>query len=109
MPPVVYSAGCHLTFFIACTTTKKGAPPFRVLCERVGGSAASKRSLGEAGQPSLTGPPLANVVYTIRNNDDLNAVTLAFLSFRELTGDNVKMFDFSAVNSWCDKHQAQCK
>jgi len=61
------------------------------------------------GQPQPTGTPLANVVYAIRNNDDLNVVTLAFLSFRELTGEKVKMFDFSAVNSWCDKHQGQCK
>lgn len=61
------------------------------------------------GQPQPTGPLLANVVNVINKNDDLNTVTLAFLSFRELTREQVKMFDFAAVKSWCAKNQQKCQ
>ncbi len=61
------------------------------------------------GQPQPTGPELPNVVGVIKSNDDLNAVALAFLSFRELTGEKVKMFDFANVNSWCVKNPGKCK
>jgi hypothetical protein len=49
------------------------------------------------------------VVKLIRQDDDLNAVAGAFIAFRDLTGDKVKMFDIPAVESWCSQNQPKCK
>ena len=42
---------------------------------------------------------LRDVVRVINKEPDLNSVSLAFLAFRDMTGQHVKMFDFDAVNS----------
>lgn len=52
---------------------------------------------------------LVTVVDAIDHDDDLNTVTLAFLCFRELTGEQVKMFDFDAVKVWCGNHKNRCQ
>jgi hypothetical protein len=51
---------------------------------------------------------LHDVVQLIRQETDLNIVALAFGAFRELTGENVKMFDFAAVTKWCSQNQGKC-
>jgi hypothetical protein len=53
---------------------------------------------------------LHDVVQIIDNDADLNYVALAFLAFRDLSGEQyVKMFDFTAVKSWCASHQPKCQ
>ncbi len=52
---------------------------------------------------------LGEVVGLINKSKDLNVVALAFLAFRELTGEKVKMFDLRAVNNWCSNHEPKCK
>jgi len=57
-------------------------------------------------------PPAASVqgaVQVINENQDLNAVGIAFIAFRDLTGEHMPTFDIAAVNSWCEKHQPQCQ
>lgn len=56
-----------------------------------------------------TPPTLHSAVQLINDSQDLNAVGVAFLAFRELTGEHVRTFDVAAVKSWCDKHQPQCQ
>jgi hypothetical protein len=51
---------------------------------------------------------LHDVVQLIDSDQNLNTVALAFIVFRDLTGDKVKMFDFPAVKSWCAKNPAKC-
>ena len=50
-----------------------------------------------------------DVVQIIRQDDDLNFVAAGFLAFRDLTGEDIKMFDFDAVTSWCSKNQNKCQ
>jgi hypothetical protein len=52
---------------------------------------------------------LGGVVQYINTSKDLNLVAIAFLAFRELTGENVKMFDLDAVKKWCTSHEPRCK
>jgi hypothetical protein len=53
---------------------------------------------------------LGGVVRVINKNQDLNAVAIATIVFRGLTGNkDLKMFDFKAVNAWCASHEPQCK
>ena len=61
--------------------------------------------------PAIQPPPstLRDMVGLINKNNDLNTVALAFLAFRDLSGEHVKMFDMGAVNSWCTKNQPKCQ
>jgi hypothetical protein len=52
---------------------------------------------------------LHDVVVVIDTDQNLNAVAVGFIAFRQMTGENVKMFDFAAVKSWCSQHQPQCQ
>jgi hypothetical protein len=52
---------------------------------------------------------LGEVVGLVNTSKDLNVVALAFLAFRELTGEKVRMFDLRAVSNWCSSHQPKCK
>jgi len=53
---------------------------------------------------------LAGVVRVIREDQELDDVAIAIITFREMTGEkNIKMFDFKAVNAWCASHEPQCK
>jgi len=52
---------------------------------------------------------LAGVVEVINNHKDLNVVSLAFIVFRELTGEKVAMFDVGAVRKWCANNPPKCK
>ena len=52
---------------------------------------------------------LHDVVAAIEIDQDLNAVAVGFIVFREITGEMVKMFDFAAVKSWCTKNQDRCR
>jgi len=56
-------------------------------------------------------PPtnLAGVTEIISRSQDLNLVAVAFLAFREMTGDKAKMFDFDAVKKWCANNEPKCK
>lgn len=54
-------------------------------------------------------PTLHNAIDLINTDQNLNVVATSFLVFRESTGENVKMFDFAAVKSWCATHQSQCQ
>jgi hypothetical protein len=54
-------------------------------------------------------PTLHDAIVLIDTNQDLNVVALAFIVFREITGENVKMFDFASVKAWCAKHQTECQ
>lgn len=58
-----------------------------------------------------TSPPAQNlhdVVQLIDTDQDLNTVAIAFIAFRDLTSEKVKMFDFAAVKAWCAGHRGQC-
>jgi hypothetical protein len=52
---------------------------------------------------------LHEVVELIKSDKHLDVVSLGFLTFRELTGEKVKMFDLRAVNNWCSNHEPKCK
>src|SRR5262249_13402121 len=52
---------------------------------------------------------LRAVVQLIRHESDLNAVSGAFVAFRDLTGSKVEMFDFDAVLRWCSQNQTKCQ
>ncbi len=52
---------------------------------------------------------LHDVVAVIYTDQNLNSVAVGFIVFREITGENVKMFDFGGVKSWCSKHQTECQ
>jgi hypothetical protein len=56
-------------------------------------------------------PPstLRDVVGLINKHEDLNVVAMAFLAFRDMTSERVRMFDFAAVKSWCAGHQPKCE
>jgi hypothetical protein len=49
------------------------------------------------------------VVETINHDSDLNVVATAFVAFRELTGETVKMFDFGFIKLWCSQNQSKCQ
>jgi hypothetical protein len=51
---------------------------------------------------------LRDVVQVIHDDQNLNLVAIAFIAFRDLSGEKVKMFDFAAVKSWCAKNQPKC-
>jgi hypothetical protein len=62
--------------------------------------------MSNVGRPQQSWPSnLSMVVKLIREDSDLNLVAAAFLVFRELTGSNVKMFNFDAVNTWCAQNE----
>jgi hypothetical protein len=50
-----------------------------------------------------------DVVQVINKSDDLNPISLAFIAFRQLSGENVKMFDLAAVTSWCSRNKPKCE
>jgi hypothetical protein len=52
---------------------------------------------------------LHDVVQIIDQNSDLNNVAVAFIAFRQLSGENVKMFDLAAVTSWCSRNKPKCE
>ncbi len=52
---------------------------------------------------------LQGVVRLIYQDSDLNAVAAAFAAFRDFTAENVKMFDFDAVRTWCSRNQPKCQ
>jgi len=52
---------------------------------------------------------LQGVVQLIYHDSDLNAVAPAFGAFRDFTAENVKMFDFDAVRTWCSRNQPKCQ
>jgi hypothetical protein len=58
-------------------------------------------------QPPIS--TLRDVIGLINKDQDLNVVAMAFLAFRDMTGEHVKMFDLSAVNSWCASHRPTCE
>jgi hypothetical protein len=58
-------------------------------------------------QQSMPGS-IHDVVQIIHQDADLNAVGGGFLAFRELTGEQVKMFDFGSITSWCSQNQGKC-
>jgi hypothetical protein len=68
-----------------------------------------QRSMNRPGQVLKSPTDLAGVVQIIDKDQDLNYVALAFLAFRDLTGEKVKMFDFAAVRTWCSSHEPKCK
>ena len=51
---------------------------------------------------------LHDVVQIIDHDGELNFVGLAFLTFRDLSGEHVKMFDFDSIHSWCSQNQGKC-
>ncbi len=62
------------------------------------------------GRPETTIPStLHRVVELIDHDSDLNVVAASFVTFRDLTGEDVKMFDFGAVHSWCSRNQPKCQ
>jgi hypothetical protein len=52
---------------------------------------------------------LHDVVQIIAQNPELNTVATAFIAFRQLSGENVKMFDSAAVTSWCLRNKPKCE
>lgn len=66
-------------------------------------------SMNKPGQLLKSPTNLEGVVQIIDKDQDLNYVALAFLAFRYLTGEKVKMFDFAAVHTWCSSHEPKCK
>jgi hypothetical protein len=51
---------------------------------------------------------LYDVVQVINKSDDLNPISLAFIAFRQLSGESVKMFDLAAVTGWCSRNKPKC-
>lgn len=64
-----------------------------------------EKAIAQKGSPTIIG----ELVKTIRTEQDLGSVALAFLALRVATGYPFKMFDIEAVEQWCAGHQAQCK
>jgi hypothetical protein len=61
------------------------------------------------GRPQSSIPSsLHDVVQMINHDANLDSVAAAFEAFRGMTGENVKMFDFGAIASWCSQNQAKC-
>jgi len=56
-------------------------------------------------------PPItiAKLVKTIRESPNLAAVTAAFMAFRLLTSQQIRIFDFKSIESWCHENQSQCR
>lgn len=52
---------------------------------------------------------LHGVVQAIDHHPDLNVVAAGFFAFRDETGDQVKMFDFEAVHTWCSQNKPKCQ
>jgi hypothetical protein len=52
---------------------------------------------------------LHDVVQIIDQNSDLQNVAVAFIAFRQLSGENVKMFDLAAVTNWCSRNTPKCE
>jgi hypothetical protein len=52
---------------------------------------------------------LHDVVQVIAQNPELNTVATAFIAFRQISGENVKMFDSAAVTSWCSRNKPKCE
>jgi len=52
---------------------------------------------------------LHDVVQIIDQNPELNTVATAFIAFRQLSGENVKMFDSAAITSWCSRNKLKCE
>jgi hypothetical protein len=52
---------------------------------------------------------LHDVVQVLTKSDDLNVVSIGFAAFRQLSGENVKMFDVAAVTSWCSRNKPKCE
>jgi hypothetical protein len=77
---------------------------------RMGGQALfalqNTPALAIAGQSPAN---LHDVVQVIDQNPELNTVATAFLAFRQLSGENVKMFDRTAVTSWCSRNKPKCE
>jgi hypothetical protein len=66
--------------------------------------------MSNVGRPQQSLPSnLSMVVQLIREDSDLNLVAAAFLAFRELTGSEIKMFNFDGVNTWCSENQPKCQ
>jgi len=51
---------------------------------------------------------LHDVVQIIQHDTNLNVVGAGFLTFRDLSGEPVKMFDFESITSWCSQNQGKC-
>jgi hypothetical protein len=52
---------------------------------------------------------LHDVVQIIAQNPELNTVATAFIAFRQLSGENVKMFDSTAITNWCSRNKPKCE
>jgi len=53
--------------------------------------------------------PVPMLIPIINNDPDLGQVCRAFLALRETTGIHFKMFDFQAVQEWCNKNPKKCQ
>jgi len=76
---------------------QKGLPFLQMMIE----------SYGTSQQPLPTN--LQDVVHVIYNNSNLNSVAAAFAAFRDLTGEDVRMFDLGAITSWCSQNKSKCQ
>jgi hypothetical protein len=71
------------------------------------GLAFLQRAATAIGRPTVPSN-LHDVVQIIGHDVDLNFVCFAFLTFRDLSGEHVKMFDFDSITSWCSQNQGKC-